>query len=99
MESGVRERCPTLERGAAMMPQRDPGTQLPLLIDPHCPVPEIDVGERLALLLALRDRLNQWDGPDGLPAPDDALEDIHAQMSESRAAMAKLGVRVEYRTW
>lgn len=82
-----------------MMPHRDPGTQLPLLINPQDPAAEIDVQETKTLLQAFVKGLKQWDGTDGPPAPgDDNAQDIRELMAESVARYAELGICVEYRT-
>ncbi|WP_331765119.1 hypothetical protein [Nocardia sp. NBC_01388] len=83
-----------------MIPRRDPGTQLPLLINPHDSAAEIDAPEMQALLETLLEGLKQWDGTDrpATPDGDDAEQDIRALMTDSIAAFAELGIRVAYRS-
>lgn len=84
-----------------MMRRRDPGTQLPMLINPHDSAPEMDAGELRALLEAFAEGLKRWDCTDNPPAADaeaEADKDIRELMSESIARYSELGIRVEFRT-
>ncbi len=82
------------------MRRRDPGTQLPLLINPQDSPPETDTAQLQALLEAVVERLKRWDGTDNPPAQDEdgTVQDIRALMSESIAAFSELDISVEFRT-
>ncbi|MFI7524510.1 hypothetical protein [Nocardia salmonicida] len=79
-------------------PRRDPGTQLPLLIDPNDPAPDVDVEETRALLESLVEGLKNWDGTTSQDEPigDGEQQGIRELMDKSTPAFGELGIRVEY---
>ncbi|WP_370012688.1 hypothetical protein [Nocardia cyriacigeorgica] len=82
-----------------MIAPRDPGKQLPLLINPNDPPREIDVQEMRAVLETLLEGLRQWDGttPAAADGGDGEHQDIRALMDESMAAFADMGISVQFR--
>ncbi|BCK59418.1 hypothetical protein [Nocardia wallacei] len=80
-----------------MIAPRDPGKQLPLLINPNDPPREIDVQEMRAVLETLLEGLRQWDGTTpAADAGDGEQQDIRALMDESMAAFAEMGIQVQF---